>query len=125
MLMDLASTWRARAEQLRPYSPPAATAFEEAAADLERELHSLQGEPLTLVQAEAESGYSADYLGKLVRKGKIPNAGRPNAPKILRRDLPRKASRLPSSVPTVKLVGATPGQIARAVVASSHKGDPR
>ena len=37
-----------------------------------------------------ESGYSADHLGRLVRDGKIPNAGRPGAPRIARSHLPRK-----------------------------------
>jgi hypothetical protein len=39
------------------------------------------------------SGYSADHLGELVREGKIPNAGRKNAPLIRRLDLPMKAGR--------------------------------
>ncbi len=46
---------------------------------------------LTLTEAAATSGYSADHLGHLVREGKIPNAGRPGAPRIALRDLPRKA----------------------------------
>ena len=45
---------------------------------------------LTLQEAADLSGYSADHLGRLVREGKIPNAGRPKAPRIARRDLPRK-----------------------------------
>ncbi|MDE2782551.1 MAG: hypothetical protein OXK77_06320, partial [Gemmatimonadota bacterium] len=43
------------------------------------------------VEAARESGYSADHLGRLVRDGRIPNAGRPGAPRIARTDLPRKA----------------------------------
>ena len=43
-------------------------------------------------EAARRSGYSADHLGRLVRDGKIPNAGRPGAPSIARRGLPRKAS---------------------------------
>ena len=45
----------------------------------------------SLVEASRESGYSADHLGRLVRDGKIPNAGRPGAPRIALKDLPRKA----------------------------------
>ena len=45
---------------------------------------------LSLVEAASESGYSADHLGRLVRDGKIPNAGRPGAPRIARKHLPRK-----------------------------------
>ena len=40
--------------------------------------------------AARESGYSADHLGRLVRDGRIPNAGRPGAPRIARSHLPRK-----------------------------------
>jgi hypothetical protein len=45
---------------------------------------------LTLAQAAQESGYSREHLGRLIREGTLPNAGRPNAPRVRRRDLPRK-----------------------------------
>ena len=45
---------------------------------------------LTLTDAAKESGYSTDHLGRLVRDGKIPNAGRPGAPRVALRHLPRK-----------------------------------
>lgn len=51
---------------------------------------------LSLAQAARQSGYSADHLGRLVRQGKIPNAGRPNAPRIRLSDVPRKAAGLPA-----------------------------
>jgi hypothetical protein len=47
---------------------------------------------LSLKGAAEESGYSAGHLGREVKAGRIPNAGRENAPKILRRDLPKKPS---------------------------------
>jgi hypothetical protein len=78
-------------------------------------------ELLNLRQASAESGYSPDHLGRLVRDGKIPNAGRPNAPRIRRTDLPRKASALRAEAGRLNLLGATPGQIARAVVNSESE----
>lgn len=73
---------------------------------------------LSLTVAAAESGYSAGHLGREVKAGRIPNAGRPNAPKILRRDLPRKADRLRSSPSDCMLHRK---RIAQAV-ANSHKG---
>ncbi len=79
---------------------------------------------LTLTEAARESGYSADHLGRLVKAGAIPNSGRTNAPRIRRKDLPRKASRLRSERGSGRLVDATPVQIARAVV-TSKPGDPR
>ena len=43
-----------------------------------------------LTQAASYSGYSREHLGRLVKAGKICNAGRPCAPRIRRGDLPRK-----------------------------------
>jgi hypothetical protein len=68
------------------------------------------------------SGYSADYLGRMLRSGSIPNAGRPHAPRIRRADLPRKAGGLRNQQSAPQLVGATPGEVARAVVTSQNGG---
>lgn len=46
---------------------------------------------LNLTEAARECGYSPDALGRMVRAGRIPNQGRPGAPKVRRSDLPRKA----------------------------------
>ncbi len=119
---ELPRAWRARAEQLRPYSPAASRAFDEAAGELESALGGEQGALLDLQEAARESGYSADYLGRLVREGQIRNAGRRNAPRIRRGDLPRKAAALPRNTDTLHVVGATPGQIARAVVTPDGRG---
>jgi hypothetical protein len=78
-------------------------------------------ELLNLRQAARESGYSVDHLGRLVREGRISNAGRPRSPRVRRRDLPRKASVLPAAATRLNLLGATPGQIARAVVTSQSE----
>jgi hypothetical protein len=91
------------------------------------DLHTLEraeaSEALTLEKAAAESGYSSDHLGKLLRVGTIPNAGRKNAPRILRHHLPLKPSALREQRNIAQLAPATPGQIARVVVPSS--GEPR
>ena len=58
---------------------------------------ALDAEALTLVEAAAESGLSADHLGRLLRTGTIPNAGRKGAPRIRRADLPRSPRRLLAS----------------------------
>lgn len=81
-------------------------------------------ELLNLQQASRESGYSPDHLGRLVRSGRISNAGRRCAPRIRRRDLPRKAGALQRRRKPRTLLCATPGQIARAVVAS-EEGEAR
>jgi hypothetical protein len=123
---DFRAKWRTEAEAMRHRRAmvEGAELCEEMLGDFEAVTATETETVLNLPEAAAESGYSADYLGRLVREGKIPNAGRPNAPRIRRRDLPRKASRLPSGRPSFKLVGATPGQIARAVV-DSEKGAAR
>ncbi len=88
----LPGTWRRRAKALRRYGVETpATALERCAAELEDTIAERDETTFSLVEASRESGYSADHLGRLVRDGKIPNSGRPGAPRIARRHLPRKA----------------------------------
>lgn len=88
----LPASWRKRAKTLRRYaSESPAVALERCAAELEDTLRERDKTTFSLVEAARESGYTADHLGRLVRDGRIPNAGRPGAPRIARRDLPRKA----------------------------------
>ncbi len=85
-------TWRKQAQALRRYGGETpAIVLDRCAAELEATLQELDETTLSLVEAARESGYSADHLGRLVRDGKIPNAGRSGAPRIARRHLPRKA----------------------------------
>lgn len=86
----LPTAFRARANELEPYSPPAAVAFREAADTLAQALADAAGDALTLDGAAAASGYSADHLGRLVRAGRLRDVGRLWAPRILRGELPRK-----------------------------------
>ena len=87
-------------------------------AEVEALLTAEEDETLSLTRAARESGYSAGHLGRLVRDGTIPNAGRRHAPRIRRADLPRKATALRPQASGHHLPPATPGQIARAVVTS-------
>lgn len=102
----LITTWRARARDLAPYAPAAAIAFTRAAEELEAALRLQECEVLSLSAAARESAYSRDHLARLIRDGKIPNAGRRSAPRIRRADLPRK----PSSGGIVSPVAASDGQ---------------
>ena len=100
----LVDHWRVRAENLRTYgAAPQATALEECARELEDSLKELALRPLTLGEAAHLSGYSSDHLGRLIREGKIPNAGRPKAPRVARGDLPRKLRTVASGSPTDEL----------------------
>ncbi len=96
---DLPPSWFQLAEQQEKLGAPAqACTLRFCAGELERALEDHRGETLNLQQAAEESGYSADHLGRLVREGTIPNAGRHGAPRIARRDLPIKP---PSPEPPV------------------------
>ena len=90
-LAELRRQWIQRRDEWRRLGVhvDGARVAEEILADLEQ-LDASGEQLLTLVEAAAESGFSADHLGRLVRDGTIPNAGRPKAPRIRRRDLLRK-----------------------------------
>ncbi len=80
---DLPTTWRERAAYLEQFGDPtSAKLWRLAAVELEQALKAHGAETLSLTEAAAISGYTADHLGSLIRQGKLPNAGRPNAPRI-------------------------------------------
>src|SRR3954453_23038027 len=85
-LAELRLAWTERRDEWRRLgvSVDGAKLCEEVLADLGA-LDASGEQALSLVEAAAECGYSADPLGRLVRSGAIPNAGRENAPKIRRR----------------------------------------
>src|SRR5690606_5550486 len=72
---------------LSGYLAPADVVWKKAVEELEAEQAAFDNEALTLAEAERESPYTADWLGKLIKQGKLPNAGRKNAPRVLRRHL--------------------------------------
>lgn len=43
--------------------------------------------PLSLTEAAKRTGHTPDHIGRLVRLGKLPNAGRKNAPRVRYTDL--------------------------------------
>jgi hypothetical protein len=96
-LRHLSAKWIEDASRMKLYGAASqATALLRAADDLLHVLSTIENDTLSLTDAARESGYSADHLGRLVRRGEIPNAGRPGAPRIRRTHLPRKASVSPS-----------------------------
>lgn len=124
-LLATIAKWTGEADKLRRLGAQVdgASLIQAILGDLQAAADTEAKEPLTLEEAAAESGYSAEHLGRLLRDGTIPNAGRRNAPRILRGHLPFKPSALRETRLKPQLAGATPGQIARAVVNSS--GGPR
>lgn len=100
-LIELLTSWRARAEELKPFAPAAAEAFHQCATDLEVALRDERAETFNLTEASRESGYTAGHLARLIKGGKIPNAGTSSRPRIRRADLPRKATSVGSSAPAL------------------------
>lgn len=97
---DLPIEWRKRADFLRQYGDPnTARLWELAATELERAMAVMGEQTLSLTEAARVSGYTPDHLGALVKKGKIPNAGRSGAPRIRRCDLPVKEPGGPARPP--------------------------
>ncbi len=89
---DLPEEWRDRSRLFREHEETSvALAYEKCADALEKALREGADAPLTLTEASDLSGYSTDHLGRLVREGRIANAGRPGAPRIARGDLPVRA----------------------------------
>jgi hypothetical protein len=122
-IASLPSMWRQRAQDLRRWAAAegAARALECVADELEAAVQHEGGEPLTLADAALASGYSADHLGRLVRRGKLPNHGRPNAPRVRPADLPYKSTGLPRPSGSGHIPRA---EIARAVI-NRHAGGAR
>jgi hypothetical protein len=91
-LSELRDAWKLRADTLERYSPAAAEAFRQAALELDTAIVDWLGEPLTLEQAEAESGYTRAHLRRLIREKTIPVLVRESdgVEFIRRRDLPKK-----------------------------------
>ena len=86
---DLPARWRERAETLRSFGDPTcARLWDIAAVELEHAQELFAGETLTVAEAARISGYSRAYVGDLIKRGKIPNAGKHHAPRLRRQDLP-------------------------------------
>jgi hypothetical protein len=88
-LAALADEWRRRADLLRLYGDPNTERLWRLAADeLDRAAAAERERPLTLREAARETGYTADHLAELIRRGKLPNAGCKGAPRLRASDLP-------------------------------------
>ncbi len=95
---DLPAVWRERADYLNHFGDPNSARLW-MIAELERALEVFDDQTLTLAEAARVSGYSAGYLGSLVKQGKIPNAGRSGAPRVRRAHLPAKNRTAPGVQP--------------------------
>ncbi len=90
----LVARWRGRAQRLHQWGAlEAAGIWKIAAEELEQWDEKHANEALTLKQAEAESGFTAGHMGRLLSEGALENIGEPGAPRVRRSDLPRKPRR--------------------------------
>lgn len=87
---ELPAIYRERASQLLRYAPAAAEAFNEAAELLEAALGTLDAEPLTPEQIEAEGLCSAETVRRHVREQKIENVGSAGRIQVRRADVPAR-----------------------------------
>ena len=92
-LAALRERWLTRRDELRRLHAfvDGAVLCDELLIELDGLAQETASEPLSLKRAALESGYSVDHLGRLVREGRLRNAGRPHSPRICRGDLPAKA----------------------------------
>jgi predicted DNA-binding transcriptional regulator AlpA len=86
---------RSKAAELRDSfgDEPRARALEWAASQMERAIREDGDERLTLAEAALRSGYSRDHIARLIRDGRLPNAGRSGSPRIRAGDLPVRPPR--------------------------------
>jgi hypothetical protein len=94
-ITTLPDLFRARAKELAGYLAPAEVPWEQAASLLETAITTAMTEPLTLENASTESGFTIGHLRRLLGleqgyPAKLPNAGTPEVPLLLRCHLPRK-----------------------------------
>lgn len=125
MIAELVHTWREEAELYRRRGLEDAAKLTDSLADeLEAHVRGLRNETVTLTEAAEMSGYTADYLGKLIRRGHLPNAGRKNAPRLYLTDVPRRVG-CDAPEPDVPVVSLHPGRSERGLEADRDGGRVR
>lgn len=118
----LVQRWRKDAALLRQYrNQQQAEWLEDRAAELEAVQLEEAHAQLTLAEAANVTGYSTDHLGRLVRQGKVPNAGTKYRPRLRRGDLPWRPGQQPIATPSAATYDPTAD--AR-TLASRRKGAP-
>ena len=93
---QLVDRWMARRDELKRLhaTVDGAILCDEVLADLEELLGDRDEKTVTLTEAAELSGYSRDHLARLVRTGRISNAGRKHRPLLQVRDLPIRPSNI-------------------------------
>lgn len=91
---EILDRWTARAQEWKRLhvQVDGATLASEVLEDLRAIAEPRAEETLTLKQASVECGFSTRQLARLIATNRLKNHGRKNAPRVLRKDLPRKAA---------------------------------
>jgi hypothetical protein len=103
---SLIAAWRDRAHTLERFGDPlCARLWSLAAEELMHALAASHAATVSVPDAAKRTGYTADHLRALIKRGVIPNAGRKGAPCIRVADLPpRKTPGGPGRPPRPRLV---------------------
>jgi hypothetical protein len=89
---EVEDRWVARRDEFQRLrvSVDGVSLCDEVIADLERLREERDTKKLTLSEAATLSGYSREHLARLIRSGKLANAGRKHSPRVVAADLPRR-----------------------------------
>ena len=120
---ELLARWRARRADFARYGSlvDGSKLCDDFLSDLAATLTAQDQETVTLSEAARRSGYTREHLGRLMAQGKIPNAGRSNAPRIRECDLPQKAGHLPPERVSEQVTPTSKGQIVRSIVDAQRR----
>ena len=120
---EFITKWAERAEELGRLraSVDGHRIISEFLTELERLFRDEESDILTLDEAAEYSGFSADHIGRSIRRGSIENVGQRGRPRVRRGDLPRKPGGLRNEMPEPILAVNTRRQIAQSVVTSTHE----
>ena len=110
---EVVERWTSRRDELKRLnaSVDGATLCDEVLNDLDALLTSRSEQTVTLAEAADLSGYSRDHLARLIRLGRIRNAGRKHRPLLLVRELPVR----PRNIAGSKGTGYDPNTDARSL----------
>ena len=109
MSTPLMIRWRERAAALEPYAPNVAHVFRECAAELEAAQREAAVDAVSVAEAAVLSGYTANGIGGMIRRGEIENVGTKRRPKIRRCDIPKRPGhRLEAHDPSVLALAGLP-----------------
>ena len=115
-LREMITSWSIRRDEMRRLkaSVDGETICDQLLRDLEEVSTASGGAIMTLSEAAKESGYTVEHLGRLIRSGKLQNAGRKGAPRVFMSDLPRRSRKSVAGATSTSYDLATDARFLRA-----------